>query len=262
MSRSATAVAGLLAVGALVVPVAQAAPPPDPNDIPDPSTVPDLPPTGTPIPVDTPDPGEPPDATDDGEDPLATPTPVVTATPEPTVVSTPEPTATASPEPTATATVTASPEPTPTPVEQATPEAAVTAEPTPVSTPVLVPEVKEPDAETPHPAEADRRTRAEPKRKVARSRDKARLPVRQSTRPVARDQAETPSTPVASTPRVTAVRTRAGRTHLAGRTYVIQPGDTLSGIAVRYGLDWHRLAILNDLENPDLIYAGATLLLH
>jgi LysM repeat protein len=61
--------------------------------------------------------------------------------------------------------------------------------------------------------------------------------------------------------RVVAVRTRAGKTRFAGRTYLIRSGDTLSGIAARYGLSWQRLAVLNDLDDPDLIYAGDTLIL-
>ena len=42
-------------------------------------------------------------------------------------------------------------------------------------------------------------------------------------------------------------------------TYVIQPGDTLSGIAARYGTTVSALAALNGISNPDKIYAGNTL---
>ena len=42
-------------------------------------------------------------------------------------------------------------------------------------------------------------------------------------------------------------------------TYVIQPGDTLSGIAQRYGTTAERLAQLNNLSDPNRIYAGNTL---
>ena len=58
-----------------------------------------------------------------------------------------------------------------------------------------------------------------------------------------------------------AVRTRSDSPRPGARSYVIQPGDTLSGIAARYGLSWKRLAVLNDLADPDLIYAGDTLVL-
>ncbi|WP_346910116.1 LysM peptidoglycan-binding domain-containing protein [Faecalicatena orotica] len=42
-------------------------------------------------------------------------------------------------------------------------------------------------------------------------------------------------------------------------TYVIQPGDTLSGIAQRYGTTYQTLATLNGITNPNLIYAGQTI---
>ena len=42
-------------------------------------------------------------------------------------------------------------------------------------------------------------------------------------------------------------------------TYVIQPGDTLSEIAQRYGTSYQTLAALNQISNPNLIYAGQTI---
>ena len=42
-------------------------------------------------------------------------------------------------------------------------------------------------------------------------------------------------------------------------TYVIQPGDTLSGIAQKYGTTYNALAALNNTSNPNLIYAGTTI---
>lgn len=61
---------------------------------------------------------------------------------------------------------------------------------------------------------------------------------------------------------------RAGLNHLDGTapvppspapqyiTYVIQPGDTLSGIAQRFGTSVRTLAELNGISDPDKIYAG------
>lgn len=43
--------------------------------------------------------------------------------------------------------------------------------------------------------------------------------------------------------------------------YVVQPGDTLSAIAVRFGTSVQELAQLNRLENPDLILAGGSLII-
>lgn len=65
---------------------------------------------------------------------------------------------------------------------------------------------------------------------------------------------------------------KAGLNHLDGATppsptppaqdyitYVVQPGDTLSGIAARYGTSYQTLASLNNIANPNLIYPGQTI---
>jgi len=36
--------------------------------------------------------------------------------------------------------------------------------------------------------------------------------------------------------------------------YVVQKGDTLSEIAEKYGASWKRLAVYNNIKNPDLIF--------
>jgi L-aminopeptidase/D-esterase-like protein len=41
--------------------------------------------------------------------------------------------------------------------------------------------------------------------------------------------------------------------------YVVVAGDTVSKIAIRYGLAWKELAQYNKLANPNLIYVGQTL---
>ena len=41
--------------------------------------------------------------------------------------------------------------------------------------------------------------------------------------------------------------------------YTIQPGDTLSGIAAKFGTTWKRLAEVNSISDPNLIYPGNTI---
>ncbi len=45
----------------------------------------------------------------------------------------------------------------------------------------------------------------------------------------------------------------------APNTYTVQPGDTLSGIAAKYGTSVDALVQLNGIKNPNLIYAGQVL---
>lgn len=46
------------------------------------------------------------------------------------------------------------------------------------------------------------------------------------------------------------------KTSCSGTAYNVVRGDTLSGIARKYGVNWKDLAKLNGLANPDLIFAG------
>lgn len=41
-----------------------------------------------------------------------------------------------------------------------------------------------------------------------------------------------------------------------GTTYIVQAGDTLSGIAARYGTTYQYLAAINGISNPDIIHVG------
>ena len=41
-----------------------------------------------------------------------------------------------------------------------------------------------------------------------------------------------------------------------GTTYIVQPGDTLSGIASMYGTTYQHLAAINGISNPDIIHVG------
>ncbi|MDQ2806299.1 MAG: LysM peptidoglycan-binding domain-containing protein [Chloroflexota bacterium] len=40
--------------------------------------------------------------------------------------------------------------------------------------------------------------------------------------------------------------------------YLVQPGDTLMGIGERFGVNWQRIAQINGIEPPYLIYANQT----
>lgn len=45
----------------------------------------------------------------------------------------------------------------------------------------------------------------------------------------------------------------------AARTHTVQSGETLSGIAAKYGTTYQHLAEINGIDNPNLIYAGQVL---
>lgn len=44
-------------------------------------------------------------------------------------------------------------------------------------------------------------------------------------------------------------------------TYIVQPGDTLWGIAYRFGISVESLAFINNIANPSLIYPGQVLII-
>nr|WP_309501183.1 LysM domain-containing protein [Saccharopolyspora gloriosae] len=45
----------------------------------------------------------------------------------------------------------------------------------------------------------------------------------------------------------------------APETYVVQPGDTLSGIGAKVGVAWQSIAQANGISDPNLIYVGQVL---
>ena len=44
-------------------------------------------------------------------------------------------------------------------------------------------------------------------------------------------------------------------------TYTVKPGDTLSGIASKYGTTYQKIAADNGIGNPNLIYPGQKLII-
>ncbi len=79
----------------------------------------------------------------------------------------------------------------------------------------------------------------------------------------------TPSTPSGGSPGPTASATAtdtpsatdAPQPSAAGTTYLVRPGDTLSGIAARFGTTWQVIAELNGIDDARRIRAGQELLL-
>ena len=53
--------------------------------------------------------------------------------------------------------------------------------------------------------------------------------------------------------------TIANANNSSSRTYVVQSGDTLSGIATKYGTTYQNLANMNGLSDPNTIFVGQTL---
>jgi nucleoid-associated protein YgaU len=62
---------------------------------------------------------------------------------------------------------------------------------------------------------------------------------------------EAPEPPAAAPHEGATVKTKK---HL--KEYTVVSGDTLSEIGARFGVDWHDIARINDIPNPDLIYPG------
>lgn len=65
------------------------------------------------------------------------------------------------------------------------------------------------------------------------------------------DKAEAPAPPAASPKKDHPVRAKK-----KFKEYTVVSGDTLSEIGARFGVDWHDIARINDIPNPDLIYPG------
>ena len=47
-----------------------------------------------------------------------------------------------------------------------------------------------------------------------------------------------------------------GSSELEVEYYVVKSGDTLSGIAKKYGATYQKLAQMNGIKNPNIIYVG------
>ncbi|MCE5259495.1 MAG: LysM peptidoglycan-binding domain-containing protein [Chloroflexi bacterium] len=57
------------------------------------------------------------------------------------------------------------------------------------------------------------------------------------------------------------VAAQGSATPAAGQSYVVQKGDTLLGIAIRFGVNYSELVSINKIANPNLIHVGQSLLL-
>lgn len=77
---------------------------------------------------------------------------------------------------------------------------------------------------------------------------------------VAAAPADASTTTATTAANPTAVTAPAANTAAAlpagGINYTVQPGDTLSLISARYGLDWRQVAQVNQLANPEIIEVG------
>jgi LysM repeat protein len=71
----------------------------------------------------------------------------------------------------------------------------------------------------------------------------------------------TPTPPPTSRPTTAAavVPTPISTLSVAGDTYVVQPGDTLTGISVRLKVDLDELIALNKIEDPNSLQVGQKL---
>lgn len=59
--------------------------------------------------------------------------------------------------------------------------------------------------------------------------------------------------------RYEAVQNKINGVSNQARVYTVRPGDTLSGIAAKYGTSYQKLAQINGIPNPNLIHVGQTI---
>ena len=59
----------------------------------------------------------------------------------------------------------------------------------------------------------------------------------------------------------TGTETNNTQTNNTGRTYVVKSGDTLSGIAAKFGTTYQKIARDNNISNPNIIYPGQKLII-
>lgn len=59
--------------------------------------------------------------------------------------------------------------------------------------------------------------------------------------------------------RYKAVQDKINGASQPARVYTVRPGDTLSGIAAKYGTSYQTLASINGIANPNLIHVGQTI---
>jgi lipoprotein NlpD len=60
-------------------------------------------------------------------------------------------------------------------------------------------------------------------------------------------------------PATSANKQKIGEQDWRPQVYIVQKGDTLYAIAFNFGLDYHEIADLNNIQNPDVIKAGQEL---
>lgn len=75
------------------------------------------------------------------------------------------------------------------------------------------------------------------------------------------DLADRKYAPVLNVPGADPAKPVATTQPMASISYRVQQGDTLSGIAYRFGVSVHDLMKINNIDNINLIYAGQTLLI-
>ena len=72
--------------------------------------------------------------------------------------------------------------------------------------------------------------------------------------PVTLAQARTaPATPASSGATPTPATPSTYTTTASGTTHIVAPGETMSSIGARYGVDWMRIAEANGISGPDYL---------
>ncbi|WP_052594202.1 LysM peptidoglycan-binding domain-containing protein [Luteipulveratus mongoliensis] len=106
--------------------------------------------------------------------------------------------------------------------------------------------------------EAEKARKAQDEAKTKAQADEKAAEVEQARQESEAKKAPAPAPPVEQASHKTEPAAHKTEAHAApaAKTYTVKKGDTLSEIGQHFGVSWKKIAELNNIENPDLIFPG------